>query len=223
MNSKSRNIVIALIVAALLLGLAVYYLNRPKTYRLASHNINSDIKVDFPTTGNKKFDNSLKQLINEEIDTFKDIVGPNKLPHNWRAELIIDYETFVHRLIKSYKFTIFSFTGGAHPMTSLFTKVLDTAKGKEVKLSDLFQPGSPYIKRLSELTIADLSRRDNADKKWIKLGAGPDPAHFQKFVLSEREIILFFDPYEVACYAAGPQTVKLPLSALRDVWRKNAP
>ncbi|HVN67607.1 MAG TPA: RsiV family protein, partial [Candidatus Sulfotelmatobacter sp.] len=75
----------------------------------------------------------------------------------------------------------------------------------------------------SELTIADLGKRDGADKKWIKMGAGPDPAHFQKFVLSENEIIFFFDPYEVACYAAGPQTVSLPLTTLRDVWRKSAP
>jgi hypothetical protein len=62
-----------------------------------------------------------------------------------------------------------------------------------------------------------------ADPSWIEEGAGPNGDNFARWALVEEGLILFFDPYQVAPYAAGPQVVTIPRAALAGVAAPDGP
>mgnify|MGYP000617893958 FL=1 len=111
------------------------------------------------------------------------------------------------------------YTGGAHPNSFYETLVFNLATGKEEKLADLFVPGVDYLKTLSDLSIAELTRRndlvDFTDSNWITDGAGPKADNFAASYLSDSGLVVIFGPYQVAAYAAGPSEVVIPYSALQ--------
>jgi uncharacterized protein YecT (DUF1311 family) len=119
------------------------------------------------------------------------------------------------------------FTGGAHPNHDIETYNLMMPDGWRVFLPEIFA-GKPALEKISALAIADLERQfDNpdsmSDPDWLKSGAGPSWSNFQDFLLLSDKLVIRFPPYQVAAYAAGDQTVEIPLSELaglmRDDWR----
>ncbi len=125
--------------------------------------------------------------------------------------------------VVSISFLVSEFTGGAHGNYYTDTLNFDLKTGKEIKMSDLFQPGSKYLKKLSDYSIADLKTRlgEMSDDEWIKTGAGEKAENFGSWNLTKKGLMINFDPYQVAAYAAGPQTVIIPYAELSGVWRKD--
>jgi uncharacterized protein YecT (DUF1311 family) len=113
------------------------------------------------------------------------------------------------------------YTGGAHPNSRRTTFNFLMPDGVRVFLPDLI--GSLGIQRVSSLAIAELtaelSTRGSADPGWIGLGAGPYADNFEAFEWLPSELVVHFDPYEVASYADGPQEVRIPRSAVQDFVR----
>ncbi len=130
---------------------------------------------------------------------------------------------FANDNIVSILFLMSEYTGGAHGNYGTNTLNFDLKTGKEIKLSDLFQPGSKYLKKISEYSINDLKTRmgDMSDDEWIKAGAGEKAENFGSWNLTKKGLMLTFDPYQVAAYAAGPQTVIIPYNELSTIWRKD--
>lgn len=123
----------------------------------------------------------------------------------------------------SIRFTNGIFEGGAHP--NYFSKTLnfDLKSGREINLPDLFLPKSNYLKAISDYSIADLKTRvgDMSDDEWLKTGAGAKAENYSSWNLTKKGLMINFDPYQVAAYAAGMQTVIVPYDKLRAVWRKD--
>ena len=134
--------------------------------------------------------------------------------------LSIDYETFnFSEDVLSLKFTIYDYTGGAHGNTTFRTLTFDLAAGRELALGDLFQPGVDPLATVAPIVLADLQTQlgDMTDASWLEMGTAPVPENYASWVLAEDALIFFFPPYQVAAYAAGPQTVTIPLSDLTFV------
>ena len=125
--------------------------------------------------------------------------------------------------IISIQFLNSTFTGGAHPNYYTETLNFDVKSGKEIKLTDLFQSNSNYLKIISDYSIADLKTRlgEMSDDEWIGKGAGADAENYMSWNLTKKGLMISFDPYQVAAYAAGMQTVIIPYSKLAEVWRKD--
>jgi hypothetical protein len=62
-----------------------------------------------------------------------------------------------------------------------------------------------------------------ADPSWIQEGAGPRTDNFARWALVEEGLTIFFDPYQVAPWAAGPQAVTIPRAALAEVAAPGGP
>lgn len=99
-----------------------------------------------------------------------------------------------------------TYTGGAHPNHWTTTVNFDRKEMKEIALADLFKPNSGWLKKISDLAIADLTKQmdDFADEDWIGRGAGPDADNFRSWAITDKGLKFFFDPYQVGPYAAGP-------------------
>lgn len=115
-----------------------------------------------------------------------------------------------------------SFDPRTHPNHQIEVLNYDLDKGRLLKLSDLFRPGSDYLSALSEYCIADLRtnvedwRERPDDHSWEK-GALPKAENYTRWNLTKTGLRILFQEYEVASYAAGPQTVDIPWSVLKDL------
>ncbi len=133
-----------------------------------------------------------------------------------------DYSiSFAGDALTSLIYTIYSFTGGAHGSMVELSLNYDLVNGAEIKLADLFKPGFDYLKFISDYTIEDITKQISArggapDEAWIKEGAGPKEINFQTFVLTKDSLIIKLGQYQVASYAEGLFSVKIPYLAFKD-------
>jgi hypothetical protein len=127
----------------------------------------------------------------------------------------------------SVKFDVGSYyQGAAHPNSYSDVINYDLKNGKQLKLGDLFKPGSKYLQALANYSIADL-KKQSKDKGLIdgeiENGAAPVAKNYQSWIITKKGLGITFDAYQVGPYAAGPQFVMVPYSALKDVINPEGP
>jgi uncharacterized protein YecT (DUF1311 family) len=189
---------------------------------LSEHVDTYELSFVWPQVGIATIDAALSEWVQGELNSFKRLAArhtPQERPYSaqLRYTLARNDEAAVSVL---FKYSIY--TGGAHPnlTQSSFNFLMPDAA--QVYLPDLL--GDDGIQRVSDFAIADLTARltgpnGMSDVNWIRAGAGPSADNFATFELLTDEIVLDFDPYQVAAYAAGPQQVHIPLAVLQDVLR----
>ncbi len=130
----------------------------------------------------------------------------------------------------SIEFTESAYSGGAaHPNS--YTTVLnyDVRNGKKLALADLFNAKSNYVKVISDYCIKDLKQQAKKEKDsmltddMIQSGASARAENFNAWTITKQGLWITFDPYQVAAYAAGPQQVLVPYSALKDLIKADGP
>ena len=199
-----------------------------------------EIDAQYPTlTGTnpnfEKFNQVSRMFVMKHVAQFKKDMAPEEgeepRPENsMGSDIGIGYTINIAQddLI-SVQFDIGSYyQGAAHPNSSSETLNYDLKNGKQLKLSDLFNPGSKYLQALSTYCIADLkkqSKEKNAEllDDQIKEGAGPTAKNYEGWTIGRRGIGVNFDSYQVGPYAAGPWFVTVPYSALKELIKPDGP
>ena len=188
------------------------------------------ISVKFPQTGNKAIDAVLADYARKSVASFK-AYEPDVGERPYELDMTYSVERNDGKMF-AVLFTNYADTGGAHPNTDFAAFNFLLPDGAQVFLPEILD-GSRGLKRVAELAAADLLRRigtgDDAmsDKDTIAMGTAPAADNFKDFVWLPDKLHIFFPPYQVAAYAAGPQEAFIPLAKLKDVirpdWRKPAP
>lgn len=129
----------------------------------------------------------------------------------------------------SVRYDVGSYSAGAaHPNSGSAVLNYDIASGKVLKLADLFTPGAKYLQALSSYCVKELKAQSKAkgsllDDDQIQRGAGPNPRNYESWNITKKGLEITFDAYQVGAYAAGPQKVVVPYSALKDLIRIDGP
>lgn len=110
--------------------------------------------------------------------------------------------------------------GAAHPFHYSHTLNYDLVEARVLVLADLFEQGTSYLDLLSRYSLDDLRRQGVLE--WED-GALPAAENFQRWNITPDGLLISFDEYSVAPYAAGPQGVLIPYSFLEDVLDPNGP
>jgi len=134
--------------------------------------------------------------------------------------LYITYEEYAHSdTVQSVVFTISEYTGGAHPNSYYMTFTFDLAGERVLALDDLFTDVEAGLTAVMPIARAQLETAmgDMALPDFINPGTEPTPENYANFALTPDSLIIFFPPYQVAPYAAGPQQVTIPLADLAGV------
>jgi Protein of unknown function (DUF3298) len=191
-----------------------------------------EIKAEIPTLqGNTdprvvNFNTKMTNLVNNEIDFFKKNVSEIPVDPNFAvSSLDVKYMLLVQTGdIFSLKFD-FSFysAGAAHPGLYSITVNYDLGQGKELALSDLFLPNSNYLQVISSYSITDLKRQNPEMDDSFLGGAAPTPENYHNWNVTNDGLMITFDEYQVAPYAAGPQKVIVPYSELQAVINQEGP
>ena len=102
-------------------------------------------------------------------------------------------------------------SGAAHPLPYTVVVNYDLLNGRLLELDDLFRPGSDYIERLAELARADLNQRGML---FFEQGVEARAENFRAWAVSPEGLVVIFDVYQVAPYAAGAQEVVIPFEQI---------
>lgn len=130
--------------------------------------------------------------------------------------------TFLGGRVFSSRVDVYAYTGGAHGNLYSFAFNYDLATGEPFGLGDLFLGGTAYLDTLAARTTERLVAARGTG--WMFDDAiPPDPAYFSLFTLGPDSLTVFFPPYAIAPYAAGPSEVSLPYAALRGVLDDGGP
>lgn len=134
--------------------------------------------------------------------------------------LEISYHTpYADKNVISLLVWSYQFTGGAHGSSTSTTFNYDLNSGRMLKLADLFQPNSGYLKIISAYCVTALTKQlgDDVDANWLKEGAAPKAENYDSWNITPDGLQITFDAYQVAAYALGPQEIIVPYSALKAV------
>jgi hypothetical protein len=157
-----------------------------------------------------------KSFVDEEISIFKQNSEDAVVDGSLLLTLDITYEQKKSIYADNYIFTVTSDTGGAHGLEAHKTFSFNE-QGKLLTLADLFTNGTDGLKTVALFIEKELNKRDFADSRWIKEGTTPAEEHYRNFVITDEGITFIFDPYQVAPYAAGTQSVLVPFSAFKTI------
>lgn len=190
------------------------------------------VNVEYP--GISGLDNlAFQESINEEIKTWaerevaqfkKDNENPPKINALKDAEAQLSIQYSVLRLdarilslsLEEYQYSI----GQAHGTTSNTSFNYSTKDQKKLLLVDLFKPKSNYLQKLSQISEAQLIKdleNDgvSVDKDLVHQGTLPKEENFRTFLIDKENLVLIFDPYQVAAGVAGTRKVVIPFSKLQ--------
>ena len=182
-----------------------------------------------------KFNKEARSMITKEVTEWKagETSSDNtmELPGTQDSDLGIGYDfRFATDDLISVEFNEGAYSrGAAHPNS--FTTVLnyDVKNGKKLSLADLFNSKSNYLSVISSYCINDLKQQSKKDKErmlsndMIQSGASARADNYKAWAITKKGLWITFDPYQVAPYAAGPQHVLAPYSALKDVIKPDGP
>jgi|GEM_PF-4295758 len=178
------------------------------------------LDVAYPHTGNKDVDTAIETMIHTQVDPYLQEVptDPNETPGPYSLTITYSTTSFSPDVV-SFIFDTDTYTGGAHPNTFTTTETFNMKTGKEIALQDLFLPKSDYLKILSKESRAQVTANlgEYVVQDMLDSGTTEDPTNFQNFALYPDSMVIYFAPYDVAPYAAGPQTANIPFSSLSTV------
>jgi len=147
------------------------------------------------------------------------LVTAGELNHFWTRYETLELKRLTLRTL-SLLGTVSVYTGGAHPNTHFraLNFVREGGTVRRLALGDLFKPGTPFVRVLSEYVLADLREQEAA---WVADGSIPAlrAEELGAFTLSGRGLEFAFAPYAVGPYAQGAFVVTVPYARLAGMLR----
>jgi hypothetical protein len=194
-------------------------LNEPYSVSEQKYKPNKDFLIYYPQI-NGMVDRKTQERINQLL---KDLAGIKETPAHLQLEsnYMGDFEvTFYRKELVVIEITGYNYPfGAAHGMPVKKYVHLDPKTGDIFLLKDLFKPGSPYIKVLSERIGNQI--KNNPQYTYVFPGSYKGIQVDQPFFISEEGLNVYFVPYEIAPYAAGFPTFTIPFEELTDIIDRN--
>lgn len=165
------------------------------------------------------FNQRLSELVSKEVDMWRKSFRENTTPTVGNGSFLEVKYNLVSQTgdLWSFKFDFnFYSDGAAHPGSYSITINYDLGQGKELALADLFLPNTDYLGAIANYCITELSKRPFFDGPFAD-GAQPKPENYRNWNITPDGLLITFNEYQVAPYAAGPQSVTVPYSALKSL------
>jgi len=176
---------------------------------------NKDYLVYYPQlTGIKLIE--VETTINnrlKELSQVKPIDSNVQLDYSYTGDFSVEFfnNTLAVLKLEGYKFPF----GAAHGMPSNVYPHIDLVSGVFYELKDLFKKDSNYVKVLSDIIANEI--KTNEEYSYVFPGAFNGIQPNQPFYIDENNLYIYFNPYEIAPYAAGFPTFKIPFTQISSI------
>ncbi|MDP3991521.1 MAG: DUF3298 and DUF4163 domain-containing protein [Candidatus Colwellbacteria bacterium] len=166
--------------------------------------------------------NLLKSKVQQSVDSLKSASEEAvEISPEIKSELQLDYEVVhINSSVASIKMRESTYVeGAAHPLGIFWPFNYNFKDNKEIALADIFKPGSNYLEVLSGVTKKDLKNqlKEYYTEGVLEFGTAPVSENFSTLFLAKDKLVIIFNVYSVAAYAAGSQTVEVPYDALSEI------
>lgn len=179
---------------------------------------NKDYLVFYPEIQGMRFE-AMQKKVNARLAQMSGVkkIDPNK---QLESSYSGDYEiTFFKNHLVLIEINGYDYPfGAAHGMPLLVYAHVDLESGVFYELKDLFKPDSSYVKVLSDI-IGEQIKTD-PEYSYVFPDTYKGIAPNQPFYVDEKNLYIYFTPYEIAPYAAGFPTFKIPFSEIEQILNK---
>ncbi|UQZ32337.1 hypothetical protein C2I18_01500 [Paenibacillus sp. PK3_47] len=110
--------------------------------------------------------------------------------------------------LEGYKFPF----GAAHGMPTRIYTHINVKNGRFYRLGDLFKPGSKYVQKLSDIVGRQIA--EDPQYSYVFPDTYKGITADQPFFVDGEALYLYFAPYEIAPYAAGFPTFRIPYAEI---------
>lgn len=173
------------------------------------------------------FNRGVEAILSQEIKYFRENVLAQMPVQSFTVGSSFDAQSTLilqQGNIWSLKFIFSGYAdGAAHHYQYSMTFNFDLEGGEELSLGDLFPPDSDFLTVISRYCIAELSKRDIGFYGGFQQGAEPSMENYRNWNITADGLLITFDEYQVAPYAAGPQTVTVPYGELTSLINSKSP
>ncbi|MCM0647936.1 WG repeat-containing protein [Clostridium swellfunianum] len=178
-------------------------------------NPNKDYLVYYPQIEGMKnkrvqldVNNKLKKL-----SQVKDIPGNVQLESSYSGDFSVEFfkKNLLVLELNGYDFPF----GAAHGMPTKAYPHIDLVSGSFYELKDLFKLNSNYVEVLSDIVGNMIKTQPQYEYVFPDSYKGIQPN--QPFYIDENNLYLYFTPYEIAPYAAGFPTFKIPFKDIMSI------
>lgn len=177
------------------------------------------IEIQYPVIGQPRVDADIsawaQQLAQSFENDYAEEPAEEGMPYELRATYTLSRPS--QRAV-SITWEVGSFTGGAHGNLDIITKTYDLRDGTPLDIHDLFKDLETALNHMSAYAYKSLSESlgDMRVEDMLRGGTTPDADNFSSLALIPSGIRIYFQPYQVAPWAAGPQAVDVPFEDLLD-------
>jgi hypothetical protein len=193
-------------------------------YKITAQNPYLDPSTD-PSV--QAFNTAVKSIVDGEIAAFKGSMAEMPaMPISAGSSFDIQYQLIGQKgSIWSIQFNVNGYAdGAAHPYHYAIPFNYDLQNAKQLTLDDIFLPNSNYLQTLSDYSKTELTSRNIGFEDGFQQGAEPTAENYKNWNISnEGFLVITFNEYQVAAYAAGPQVVTIPLSSLGQIINSQGP
>jgi hypothetical protein len=178
------------------------------------------LEVEFPQFTPENFQN-INDLIKSRITHLSsNLVGLSTAPSRFsQVEFYLkgSYHIGLNTPnIVSLRSELSSYAGGAHGNDWIEVFNYRTDKEIEFEIEDLFSVPRLGIKQISEYAIkAIMKLQPFRNRDDVTHGAGAESKNFRSFNLTAKGLLVWFGPYQIGCYAAGPAEILIPYGVIR--------
>jgi len=106
----------------------------------------------------------------------------------------------------------------AHGMTIIKSLTFNIIDGKTYELSDLFKPGSNYVKVLSDIIREQINQRNIQLLGEFK-GISPN----QDYYIADKCLVIYFQLYEITPYVFGFPFFPISVYEIQDIIKEDGP
>lgn len=175
---------------------------------------NRNYLVYYPQISGVK-DKNKEKMMNERLGILSQIkdIESGELEYSYLGDFNISF--FKKDLLA---FELFGYNypfGAAHGMPSRVYAHINLKNGNFYELKDLFKKHSDYVKRLSEIIQKQIDEKGEEIGIWKDQYKGIKAD--QPFYVTEDDLHIYFEPYEIAPYAAGFVTFNIPFNEIMDI------
>ncbi len=180
---------------------------------------NKDYLVYYPQVQGITKEVILKS-VNSKLAMLSKVKGINEnvqLDYNYTGNFSIEFfkKDLLVLQLNGYEYHF----GAAHGMPSKVYPCINIVNGRFYELKDLFKENSSYVKILSDIVGKQIKTESQYSyifpNSYIGIKAN------QPFYVKEDALFLYFYPYEIAPFAAGFPTFKIPYSHILNIINMN--
>ena len=161
------------------------------------------IKLDVPIHVTEQVKQKIESFVEEEKEKFLASIQDATVQKDITYTLDISYENYSSENYEAFLFFTTFYTAASHPNTTLWTVNYDKKEQKFVSIDTLINKEKDFLKKVSKSIQGDLVINPKVISAMLFAGTYPSKENFQNVIFTEKNLLFFFPPYQVAPYSSG--------------------